>query len=244
MKIINNTSILTEFGYRKVQDLTTNDKLLYGDDLIEIDSITKEKYSGDAYEIYKRIKFSNDLFYVLPENKIVVLDQVTSNSKRKRLFNKHQMISKKPNDIFIDGRNKFDMIVNPKIYYENNNFFNLNGDDARLIGIIIGDGHICHDKRSNNKQCQISLGYKKEKTLNFVKLYLNERTIHYWIREQTGCEVIEFTCTNINWLNRSFFYDENKLKIIHNKFLNLSKSLLIQILSCIKVEFSIGETQL
>jgi len=48
MKILKGTSILTEFGYIKIQDITTKDKLIYNNDLIDIESITKEKYSGDV----------------------------------------------------------------------------------------------------------------------------------------------------------------------------------------------------
>jgi len=262
IRIINNTSVLTEFGYKKIQDLTINDKLLYSDSLCEITSIDKTIYSGDVYEICKRINFSNDPFYILPENKIAVLEGVTNHDKQKRLFNKYTMIPKFPNGIFINGNKSFDMIVNFGTNYKSDNQFDLTEVDTRLIGIIIGDGCVIQDKRCNSRRCQIVLGKPKNKTMDFIKSYLNERNIYYGIRNENNYDMIEFTCTNIKWLScikvdfsigehqfntdpfqtkaieddfalkldRDYFYDENKLKIIHDKFKNLPHDLLTQIL--------------
>ncbi len=49
-------------------------------------------------------------------------------------------------------------------------------DDARLYGILLGDGHLS----KNSTQWGVSGNPLKDSHLSFVRLYLAERGIHYW----------------------------------------------------------------
>ncbi len=49
-------------------------------------------------------------------------------------------------------------------------------DDARLYGVLLGDGHLS----KNKMEWGVSGNPKKDEHLEFVRHYLNERNIHFW----------------------------------------------------------------
>jgi ribonucleoside-diphosphate reductase alpha chain len=53
---------------------------------------------------------------------------------------------------------------------------NFTEEDARLYGILLGDGHLCKEE----SQWGVSGNQQKDEHLNFVRRYLNERGIHFW----------------------------------------------------------------
>lgn len=56
--------------------------------------------------------------------------------------------------------------------------------DARLYGILLGDGHLS----KNGSQWGLSCNPMKDSaTLEFVKKYLNDRNIHYWETKRNEC---------------------------------------------------------
>ena len=65
----------------------------------------------------------------------------------------------------------------------------LTDDDARLYGILLGDGHLSKDGR----QWGVSGNPSRDEHLAFVRDYLRERGIHYW--ETSRGE----TCAQVHW---------------------------------------------
>jgi ribonucleoside-diphosphate reductase alpha chain len=62
-------------------------------------------------------------------------------------------------------------------------------DDARLYGIMLGDGHCTSDER----EFGVTLGFVKDRTAAFVRQYLNDRGIRFHENELHG------SCVQIKW---------------------------------------------
>jgi len=86
----------------------------------------------------------------------------------------------------------------------------------RLYGIIIGDGH------TTKNEFGVSVGLKKMKTFEFVKSFLTKRNVHYWVASREDVLSIRWS-GNIDKipLIRDMIYDNNKVKKIDSRFLNL-----------------------
>jgi ribonucleotide reductase alpha subunit len=86
----------------------------------------------------------------------------------------------------------------------------------RLYGIIIGDGH------TTKNEFGVSVGLKKMKTFEFVKSFLTKRNVHYWVASREDVLSIRWS-GNIDKipLIRDMVYDNNKVKKIDSRFLNL-----------------------
>ncbi|MEY3220413.1 MAG: hypothetical protein RIT27_1770 [Pseudomonadota bacterium] len=92
----------------------------------------------------------------------------------------------KPNWIDASDLKKGDYVaqVIPK---EINNIECFTEDDARLYGIMLGDGHCSKD----GFEWGVSGNPQKDTHLTFVENYLEQRQIHYWIanRDQSSCQI-------------------------------------------------------
>jgi ribonucleoside-diphosphate reductase alpha chain len=92
---------------------------------------------------------------------------------------------------------------------------NFTDDDARMYGIMLGDGHISNGKN----ECGISLGIEnKQNTISFVRNYLNIRGVNYWESVQNeSCVHINFSGKNKEDCKR----DENGRFVNDDSFINL-----------------------
>ncbi len=92
---------------------------------------------------------------------------------------------------------------------------NFTDDDARMYGIMLGDGHITNCKN----ECGISLGIEnKQDTISFVRAYLKTRGVNYWESVQNeSCVHIKFSGKNKEDCKR----DENGRFVNDDSFINL-----------------------
>jgi len=56
----------------------------------------------------------------------------------------------------------------------------INEDDARLYGILLGDGHFSEGGSQKGSEWGVSGNPQNDEHLEFVRHYLNERGVHYW----------------------------------------------------------------
>ncbi len=111
-------------------------------------------------------------------------------------------------------------------------------DDARLYGILLGDGHCTKDGR----EWGVSGNPDKDEHLAFVRQYLESRGIHYWIKNErqnylqiswaAGCGVARDATTGRLVrgdapgfiFSREDLYDAQGNKRIHHKYAHLPHS--------------------
>ena len=109
---------------------------------------------------------------------------------------------------------------------------NFTEDQARMLGIMLGDGNITHSKKSYTNRYQITLNHTtKQDTMEFVLNYLQSRTIHYWISNdaEIGWTYNETNIAKMN-ITEDMIYDENRDKRLLPEYLHLPKNKLMCLL--------------
>ena len=97
----------------------------------------------------------------------------------------------------------------------------LSPDDARMVGIMLGDGHA---RNGDRNEAGVSLGIKgKAKTIEFVRDYLNSKGVNFREYTDVNCLYINWRASDLPMVDRSHLYDEAGAKVIHCDYLHLPK---------------------
>jgi len=179
-----------------------------------IENVLEHPYEGDIYNIETMHCIDN--LKITPDHPIYVLkDQKVTNYNVIKNRLDHNIIDFE----WIEAKflNKRDMLVY-KIPHYDHDIETLNEDDCYMYGAILGDGSMCN--KDQNGYLSLHTINKKH-IIDFAVNYFQNKCIQYKI------DVDENT-TRIRWnksINLPFryndFYDINKNKYIHSKWLNL-----------------------
>ena len=209
--INNNDFVVTMDGsYKKVNDIIINSKNEKIYSIRTKGSIFSTKCTG-VHEIYaltniKKMTHTGKIMQMLKEEKIKPEFVSAENLDANRDF----LVFPIPTDNFDDE--------------------NITEDICRFYGIMLGDGHFTKKKNCNSIECGVTLGYSKDKTIEFVKEFLDINDIHFWETEGTNCKIIRWTYSNKVPFTYDMLYDSNSNKYIHPFFLNLPKSKLLYLI--------------
>ena len=139
-----------------------------------------------------------------------------------------------------------DLVTIPIPKYEKD-FALYDAADCYFYGIMLGDGHICKGR----SEAGVTLGYKKEKVIEFVKNYLDLNLIKYWVYCTESVVNIRWSVSSRFKFTRNQLYDENQIKKCDDVMLNLplekAKSILKGLMEtdgCIGKELTIELTSL
>lgn len=105
--------------------------------------------------------------------------------------------------------------------------FEFTENDAFFYGLLLGDGHI------SGYEVGVSFNeITNEDSINFVKKYLNEKGINFWLSrgESDYYLQIRFSLNNLKWLNYELLYDDKQNKQIHQSLSHLPLNKTIQII--------------
>jgi len=183
------TLLFTANGIKKIAEIDTKD-LVLGISGKYRQVLKKLTYNQTDKMLAIKVKHSiNDIqvtdghpFYAI---KNVPLEQ--SNKRTIEWLNKNKIKSE-----WIEGK---DLAVGDYIAQvipkEVNVVQGFEADDARLYGILLGDGHIA----KQNNEWGVSGNPQKDEHLAFVQEYLNQRGIHFWITGRGD------TYQQIRWAN-------------------------------------------
>jgi ribonucleoside-diphosphate reductase alpha chain len=221
--------VYSKGGFKRMDEITTNDYL-----------ITKDGSFKKVNEIIINQK-NEEILHIKTQHGIDPLkctkihDILTIKSTRrngfKRTIDKLDRGVYKMKFIKADELTQEHLLGFPIPTYEND-IDNFTEDNARMYGIILGDGSVIHNKKSYSHRYQISLNNdSKSDTMDFVLNYLEDRNIHYWINN--GAEVCwTYNPVNIKKINitEEMIYDENREKILIPSFLHLPKNKIAMIL--------------
>jgi ribonucleoside-diphosphate reductase alpha chain len=91
-------------------------------------------------------------------------------------------------------------------------------DDCYMYGLMLGDGHIT----KNKTEYGITLNQTtKKEVCDWVKTYLDQNILPYWICENKGAYSIRWSNCHRNKFQRKMLYDNEDNKIIHTSMLHL-----------------------
>ena len=223
--------VYSKGGFKRMDEITTNDYL-----------ITKDGSFKKVNEIIINQK-NEEILHIKTQHGIDPLkctkihDILTIKSSRrsgfKRIIDKLDRGVDKMKFIKADELTQEYLLGFPIPTYEND-IDNFTEDNARMYGIILGDGSVIHHKKGQkgSSHYQISLNNdSKSDTMDFVLNYLEDRNIHYWISNEA--EVCwTFNPVNIKKINitEEMIYDENREKRLIPLFLHLPKNKIAMIL--------------
>lgn len=162
------SEILTDKGYKKISELTLNDKIANYDSK---DGCIFFDFPKNIIKRQKRIDEKIYEFY----NKVKNISITASENHRMAVIGNMDLKAKECNNLIIK-----DFIFNGHGLKTNiNNLYSNN--DIRIISWIVGDGSfkITHNNRSDNYR--IRFGLKKERKINRLLQLLNEENIQYSI---------------------------------------------------------------
>ena len=162
------SEILTDKGYKKISELTLNDKIANYDSK---DGCIFFDFPKNIIKRQKRIDEKIYEFYTKVKN----ISITASENHRMAVIGNMDLKAKECNNLIIK-----DFIFNG--HGLKNNINNLYSDnDIRIISWIVGDGSfkITHNNRSDNYR--IRFGLKKERKINRLLQLLNEENIQYSI---------------------------------------------------------------
>jgi ribonucleotide reductase alpha subunit len=219
------TIVYTKEGIKRMDEITTEDYLLTKDTTYrKVNEISKNTVNKQIIKL--RGKYSFETVNVTDEHEIYVIQgqkkMTNFNTIQKRL--KENII--KPKFILAKDLTEDDMLGYPIPSYEND-VLDYDNDYCRFYGIMIGDGHISKSTKNNSTAVEYGITLNldsKMDTVEFVKKYLGDRNIHYWITksEENKSYAIKWSNQIIN-ISYDYLYDKNHEKYIHNSFIHLPK---------------------
>ncbi len=225
--MIPETIIYTKDGPKQICDITTNDFVITKDGTFKpVNEVIKTHVSKNILKI--RTQQSFEPLYVTTEHELYVLKGQNKELNYSLIKNRLDKGVIKPQFIPASQLEDNDLVCYPELQ-------NLHGDNDneldfyRIVGILLGDGHITKKKNGEYYEYGITVNRdSKIETYNFVKQFLTSNNIHYWESEQVNCIQIRWS-TNIG-VSKEDIYDEHKEKYIHSKFFNLSKQQTLQLI--------------
>ena len=223
--------VYSKGGFKRMDEITTNDYL-----------ITKDGSFKKVNEIIINQK-NEEILHIKTQHGIdplkctkihdILTIKFTRRNGFKRTIDKLDRGVYKMKFIKADELTQEHLLGFPIPTYEND-IDNFTEDNARMYGIILGDGSVIHHKKGQkgSSRYQISLNNdSKSDTMDFVLNYLEDRNIHYWINNEA--EVCwTYNPVNIKKINitEEMIYDENREKILIPSFLHLPKNKIAMIL--------------
>ena len=210
--------VYTNKGLVPIENIKPNDKVFTNDGTLqEVEKIYCDKYNKKILNIgithdYENIK-------VTLEHPFYVVKNQPPGTNFKLILNRLAKGFIQPE--WVDAKNitKNDLIGFPIPKYTLDNP-DIDEADCYVYGLMLGDGHIC----INRNEAGITLGFKKDYSFEFVKKYLTQLGIHYWITTNESTNAIKWTPTSKFKFVRSQFYDDNKEKQFDPMMLNLPEN--------------------
>ena len=217
------TVIFTKNGSKFIKDITSEDYVITNDNSFQkVNKLFINEVDKDILKI--RTQKSFDSVRVSKEHQIYCIKNQKKGLNYEVIKNRLDKNIIKP-EYYDASKLTLDDIIGypiPKFNYENTD----NVDYYRMIGIILGDGHIT----SNKKEIGITLNnITKKNTVKFVEDYLKNNNIHYWSNDNTYNKAvgnsysIRFTYNNFD-LDYDKIYDSEKEKYINSEYLNLNRN--------------------
>ena len=211
------TIIYTSQGPKQIQDCISEDTSIYNvnGEIEAIGNVLEHSYEGEILEI--KTMHSIHPLIITPQHPILALrDQqrgLNYNIIRNRLDKKHV------NFEWTDAGelDESDMIVFPIPKYEND-VSDISEDDCFMYGIILGDG--CMNNKDGTGRVTMH-SVNKIHIKEFMTNYLDENLVEYKSCVNDNTTVIRWNRTIHLPFRYSDFYDENKKKRVHHKWLNL-----------------------
>ena len=210
--------VYTNKGLVPIENIKPNDKVFTNDgSLQEVEKIYCDKYDKKILNIgithdYENIK-------VTPQHPFYVVKNQPPGTNFKLILNRLTKGFIKPEWVDAKDITKNDLIGFPIPKYTLDNP-DIDEADCYVYGLMLGDGHIC----INRNETGITLGFKKDYSFEFVKKYLTQLGIHYWITTNESTNAIKWTPTSKFKFVRSQFYNDNKEKQFDPMMLNLPEN--------------------
>ena len=211
------TIIFTTQGPKQIQHCTTGETSIFnmnGESEV-IQNVLEHHYEGEVLEIetmhslFPLIITQNHPMYVL-KGQIKGLNYSVIRNRLDKKICKFDWIE--ANELTTD-----DMVIYP---IPTNNIDNktITEDDCYMYGIILGDGYM----NNNNDTGHVSLHtINKSHIREFMEKYFQEKLVDYKISVNENTTRIRWNRTIHLPFRHNDFYDENKIKRIHHRWLNL-----------------------
>jgi len=217
------TVIFTKNGSKFIKDITPEDYVITNDNSFQkVNKLFINEVDKDILKI--RTQKSFDSVRVSKEHQIYCIKNQKKGLNYEIIKNRLDKKIIKPEYYDASKLTLDDIIGYPIPKFNNNDIDNV--DYYRMIGIILGDGHIT----SNKKEIGITLNnITKKNTVKFVEDYLKNNNIHYWSNDNTynkavgNSYTIRFTYNNFD-LDYDKIYDSKKEKYINSEYLNLNRN--------------------
>lgn len=212
-----NVKIYSEKGLIPIENIKPFDKVYTKDgSLQQVKKVYCDNYEKEVINIgithdYENIK-------VTPEHPFWVVKNQPTGTNFKVIINRLEKGLVSGDWTEAKQITKDDLIGIPIPKYSNDNP-NLDEADCYMYGLMLGDGHIC--KNEKKQECGLTLGFKKEKQLEFSKNYLDQNGIHYWINKSESTNQIRWMMSSKFKFVRAQLYDINDEKCFDYNMLNL-----------------------
>ena len=214
--VLPETYIYTTEGPIQIQHCVAGDTQIFTTDGYEtINNVLEHSYSGDILHINSVHSFKP--LTITPEHPVYCLKNQEKGLNYSLIKNRINKQIIKPEWIEAGDLTTKDMLIFTKPKYEKDNT-SLSQDDCYMYGLLLGDG--CMNNSSTS--CYISLhSTNKQDNLTFVKDYLSEKYIPYFIDTEHNTSRIRWNKSIELPFRYATLYDENKEKFIHSSWLNL-----------------------
>jgi len=180
-----NTTVYTADGPKAISKVTTDDLIV-----TEHGSLRKVgevfNYANNEPCVELDVKHSVEPTKVTEGHPVLAIRGVKVGMSRKLTLKKLEEGKLAPEWVPVGELVKGDYVAQavPSDVFPTPEVFGLH--DAYMYGLMLGDGH-CSKK---TREWGISLGDAKAEVKAFVKRYLQQRGIHYWVGGKPGCEKI------------------------------------------------------
>ena len=195
------TLVYTENGPKLIEDVSVSDKILTSEGIYhKVKMPIRHEYNGKMFEI--QIKNAIYPIRVTPEHQVMALQGQAKGVNFDVIRNRLEKLIIKPE--FVDAKElkETDFVVFSIPTYEKD-IEEMNEDDCRFYGIMLGDGHI-----SSAASGVCLNNTTKTNTLEFVKEYLTNRGIKYNTYEEDNSIKVKWsTATPRFKLTRNQLYD-------------------------------------
>jgi ribonucleoside-diphosphate reductase alpha subunit len=214
--VLPETYIYTTEGPIQIQHCVAGDTQIFTTDGYEtINNVLEHSYSGDILHINSVHSFKP--LTITPEHPVYCLKNQEKGLNYSLIKNRINRQIIKPEWVEAGDLTTKDMLIFTKPKYEKDNT-SLSQDDCYMYGLLLGDG--CMNNSSTS--CYISLhSTNKQDNLTFVKDYLSEKYIPYFIDTEHNTSRIRWNKSIELPFRYATLYDENKEKFIHSSWLNL-----------------------
>ena len=227
--ILPQVTVYSQNGFKRMDEVTTKDYLITKDGSFKkVNEVIINEKDEEIFNI--KTQHGIDALKCTGCHDILAIKAIKTNGL-KRAFEKVKRGSNKIEFIRADEVTTEHLLGFPIPTYEND-IHNFTEDQARMLGIMLGDGNITHSKKSYTNRYQITLNHTtKQDTMEFVLNYLQSRTIHYWISNdaEIGWTYNETNIAKMN-ITEDMIYDENRDKRLLPEYLHLPKNKLMCLL--------------